>query len=151
MAHTHGTEAETRKIGSLQLSPTYWNFFLEIKPLLGILIPPYRTQDFTTPFWLGYFPHSVTTQINNLDLNTSLRGREHTHLPLGGKYSFLQLNPANRSPLCILAAQSRRNHYCHLGNQKALPSGGHLLNVTQGSHAQRLNVPSYHRRKVKTP
>ena len=55
MAHTHDTEADTSKIGSLQLSPTYWNFVLEIKPQLGILIPLYRTQDFTTLDGLAIF------------------------------------------------------------------------------------------------
>ena len=106
MALTHSTEAETRKIGSLQLSPTYWNFVLEIKPLLGILIPPHQTQDFTTPCRLCCFPHSVTAQANNLDPNTSLRGTEHNRLLLGGKDSLSQLIPANCSPMCILVAQS---------------------------------------------
>ena len=120
MAHTHGTEAETRKIGSLQLSPTYWNFVLEIKPQLGILIPLYRTQDFTTPCWLGCFPHSVTTQANNLDPNTSLRGTEHNHLLLGGKDYLLQLNHANCLPTCILAAQSWRSHCLPLGQSEGI-------------------------------
>ena len=151
MAHTHGTEAETRKIGSLQLSPTYWNFVLEIKPLLGILIPPYRTQDFTTPCWLGCFPHSVTTQANNLDPNTSLRGTEHNHLLLGGKDSLLQLTLLTVHQCAFSSHYSGEITICHLGLQKALPSGDHLLNVTQGSRAQRLTVLSYHRRKVKTP
>ena len=115
MAYTHGTEADTSKIGSLQLSPTYWNFVLEIKPLLGILIPPHQTQDFTAPCRLCCFPHSVTAQANNLDLNTSLRGTEHNHLLLGGKDFLPQLIPANRSPMSNLDAQSWRNHCLPLG------------------------------------
>ena len=120
MAHTHGTEAETRKIGSLQLSPTYWNFVLEIKPLLGILIPPHRTQDFTAPCRICCFPHSVTAQANNLDPNTSLWGIERTHLLLGGKDYLSQLNPANCSPTCILDAQSWRNHCLPLGQSEGV-------------------------------
>ena len=115
MAHTYGTEADTSKIGSLQLSPTYWNFVLEIKPQLGILIPLYRTQDFTTPWWLGHFPHSVTTQRTILVRTPHCEVYNTTISPWERKDHLPQLNPANCPPTCILVAQSWRNHCLPLG------------------------------------
>ena len=82
--------------------------------------PSCRTQDFTTPCWLGCFPHSVTTQAHNLDLNTSLLGTSHNHVLLGGEGFSLAAQTCK--PLTNV-------HSCRTIQEKPLPATWHSEGV----------------------